>query len=66
MSKVRTPLFWNVERTCRIGVGVKAASHGNVLDKRSLAAGESLERWQAQPFLPLVGQLIVGHSPIVA
>jgi hypothetical protein len=47
MSKVRTPLFWNVERTCRIGVGVKAASHGDVLDQHALAAGESLEWWKA-------------------
>jgi len=66
MSKVRTPLFWNVERTRRIGVGVKTASPGDVLDEHPLAAGEPLERWKTQPILPLVGQLIVQHAGSIA
>jgi hypothetical protein len=55
MSKVRTPLLWNVERTCRIGVGVKTASHGKVLGEQPLALREAFQRIQVQPSLPFVG-----------
>lgn len=62
MSKVRTPLLWNVERTCRIGVGVKAASHGEVLDEHPLALRKAFQRSEVQPGFPFVGQLLVRHG----
>jgi len=61
MSSVWTPLVWKVERTCRIGVGIKAASHRQVLGEQLLAPAKALQRRQVEPLLPFVGQLLVGH-----
>src|SRR5262249_38519426 len=62
-----TPFAWIVERTCRIGAGIKAASHGQVLREEFLALPESLQRSQGKPLLPLIGHVFVSHSakPIV-
>ncbi len=53
----RTPIVGVIERTCRIGVGIKAASHGKVLGEELFALAEALDGSQPQPLLPCIGHL---------
>jgi hypothetical protein len=61
MSNAWTPFVWIVERTRRIGVGIKAASHRKVLGEELLALTEALDRSQLQPLLPFIGHLFARH-----
>ena len=44
-----------MERTCRIGVGIKAASHGKVLSEDLLTFPKALQRSELHPLLPFFG-----------
>src|SRR5207245_1671652 len=50
-------------RTCRIGVGIKAASHREILGEEFLALPEPLHWSQFYPFLPLIGHVFKHHFP---
>jgi len=73
MSSAWTPLVWIVERTCRIGVGIKAASHGKVLCEDFFTFAEALQRGELGPLLPFFRPVfefhavrsLVGPAPLV-
>ena len=54
MSKLWTPFFRKVERTVRIGVGIKAASLREVLGEELLAFAPPFQWRERDPFAPFV------------
>src|SRR5439155_12625452 len=62
ISSAWTPFALIVERTCRIGVGIKATSHCKILREENFALPESLDWSQIDPFFPLIRHLLVSHA----
>jgi hypothetical protein len=57
MSSVWTPFFRKVERTVRIGVGIKAASLRQVVAEDLLAFAPTFKRREGNPLLPFVWKI---------
>jgi hypothetical protein len=62
MSSVWTPFLRKVERTVRIGVGIKAAPLRQILGKELLALAPPFQRCEGYPFSPFVWQ-VFEHAP---
>jgi hypothetical protein len=54
MSSVWTPCLRKVERTVRIGVGIKAASLLQILGEERLAFAPAFQRCECDPLAPFV------------
>jgi hypothetical protein len=62
MSSAWTPFFRKVERTVRIGVGIKAASLREVLGEELLAFTPAFQRRERDPLAPFVWK-VFEHAP---